>query len=140
MTERTNPKTAEIVKTGFIVGRDQKIVAPDEVELMASLGCPDREIAEYFGINEDTLRYNFKSFLINGKQNLRNTLRRAQIRVAVEGNAAMLIWLGKQVLSQSENVYTSEADQPLPWIESDPNTTEQAVDTINKLESNNDAS
>lgn len=133
MTERTNPKTAEIVKTGFVVGRDQKIVAPDEVELMASLGCPDREIAEYFGINEDTLRYNFKSFLINGKQNLRNSLRKAQIRVAIEGNATMLIWLGKQLLSQQENPYATDAEQPLPWIQSEPETQDQ--NTINNEES-----
>ena len=131
--ERTNPKTAEIVKTGFVVGRDQRIVAPDEVELMASLGCPDREIAEYFGINEDTLRYNFKSFLINGKQNLRTSLRKAQIRVAIEGNPAMLIWLGKQLLSQSENVYNSDAEQALPWIQSDPESQDQT--TINNEES-----
>jgi hypothetical protein len=134
--ERTNPKTVEVVKTGFIVGRDNKVVMPDEVELMASLGCPDREIAEYFGINDDTLRYNFKSFLINGKQNLRNGLRKAQIRIALEGNATMLIWLGKQILSQQENVYNTDAEQPLPWIETEITETD-ATETINKLEPDN---
>jgi hypothetical protein len=134
--ERTNPKTVEVVKTGFIVGRDNKVVMPDEVELMASLGCPDREIAEYFGINDDTLRYNFKSFLINGKQNLRNGLRKAQIRIALEGNATMLIWLGKQILSQQENVYNTDAEQPLPWIETEITET-NTTETINKLEPDN---
>jgi hypothetical protein len=134
--ERTNPKTVEVVKTGFIVGRDNKVVMPDEVELMASLGCPDREIAEYFGINDDTLRYNFKSFLINGKQNLRNGLRKAQIRIALEGNATMLIWLGKQILSQSDTVYNTDAEQPLPWIETEITETD-ATETINKLEPDN---
>ena len=134
--ERTNPKTVEVVKTGFILGRDNKVLMPDEVELMASLGCPDREIAEYFGINDDTLRYNFKSFLINGKQNLRNGLRKAQIRIALEGNATMLIWLGKQILSQQENVYNTDAEQPLPWIETEITETD-ATETINKLEPDN---
>lgn len=138
MTERTHPKTTEVVKTGFIVGRDQRVVLPTEVELMASLGCPDREIAEYFGVNDDTLRYNFKSFLINGKQNLRNSLRKAQIRVALEGNATMLIWLGKQLLSQQENIYNLDDQQALPWTESEPEVAEQ--NTINTLESDDAAS
>lgn len=135
MTERTNHKTVEVVKTGFLVGRDNKIVIPDEVELMASLGCPDREIAEYFGVNEDTLRYNFKNYLLNGKQNLRSGLRKAQLRVALEGNPTMLIWLGKQLLSQSDTIYNTDALQPLPWNQDETET--DTAETINRLEPDN---
>jgi hypothetical protein len=73
------------------------------------------EIAEWFGIDDSTLNYNFKQELLKGKLNLSQSLRRAQITLALSGNATMLIWLGKNILGQSENPFNSEDNQPLPW-------------------------
>jgi hypothetical protein len=42
-------------------------------------------------------------------------LRRKQIEVAMKGNAVMLIWLGKQILSQSDTPITEEDKNVLPW-------------------------
>jgi hypothetical protein len=109
------PKYADIVKTGIVVGRNKVVVPPDEVEHLASLGCTDREIAEYFGVKEDTLRYNFADFLIKGRHNLKTTLRQAQLRVALEGNPTMLIWLGRNMLSQNEQGQANDDNRPLPW-------------------------
>jgi hypothetical protein len=38
-------------------------------------------------------------------------LRRAQLRLAIDGNVTMLIWLGKQYLGQSDHPF-AESDLP----------------------------
>lgn len=108
---------AEIVKMGIVIGRNKIAVPPDEVEHQASLGCTDSEIAKYFGVKDDTLRRHFSEYLIKGRHNLKTSLRQAQLRVALEGNPTMLIWLGKNLLSQNDNGTTSEDKRPLPWTD-----------------------
>jgi len=46
----------------------------------------------------------------------KNSLRRAQLKVALDGNVTMLIWLGKQMLGQSETKI-SDSNEILPWNE-----------------------
>jgi hypothetical protein len=114
-SKRKQRKTATIEVEGVVVGRDKKVVPPKDVERLAQMGCKDSEIAEWFGIDENTLRYNFSVELLKGKLALNQSLRQAQIRLALSGNATMLIWLGKNILGQSENPVDSEANTPLPW-------------------------
>jgi hypothetical protein len=114
-------------------------VPPDEVEHLASLGCTDREIAQYFDISESTLRYQLSAFLIKGRHKLKSTLRQAQLRVALEGNPTMLIWLGKNLLQQNDAGTTSDDRRPLPWtdemdddvIEADDNHTKVVEGELN---------
>lgn len=117
--ERRDPKWGEVTKKGLIVGRGarQRVVPPDEVYRLATMGCPDREIAEWFEISESTLRYNFSSYLAKGRTELKQRLRLAQLRVAFEGNPTMLIWMGRQILGQTENPMSSDDDKILPWCD-----------------------
>lgn len=110
-------KWAEKTVKGIVVGRNKIIVPPEEVEHQASLGCTDREIAAYFDVHENTLRYNFKEFLTKGRHNLKTSLRQAQLRVALDGNPTMLIWLGKNILSQQESGHASVDNRALPWTD-----------------------
>jgi hypothetical protein len=100
-------------------GRTKRIVVPKDVYELASIGCTDREIARWFDCDENTLRYNFKDIIEKGREDLKNSLRRAQIKLALSGNAVMLIWLGKNILNQSDNPIDSQANQPLPWTDED---------------------
>ena len=104
---------------GIEVGKDKKIIDPKEVEKLASIGMKNSEIAEWLGIDDSTLNYNFKQELVKGKHNLHCSLRQAQIRLAMSGNATLLIWLGKNILGQSDNPVDSEANTPLPWSDQD---------------------
>lgn len=113
--KRKQRKTAIMEVEGVVVGRDKKVVPPKDVERLAQMGCKDSEIAEWFGVDENTLRYNFSVELLKGKLQLSQSLRQAQIRLAMSGNATMLIWLGKNILGQSDNPIDSEANTPLPW-------------------------
>ena len=112
------PKWGTIVKEGIIVGRDRRVVPPDEIEHLASLGCTDREICDYFKINDNTLRYNFDDYLRTGRQRLKTTIRQAQLRLALEHlNPTMLVWLGKNYLQQNENGQANDDNRPLPWTD-----------------------
>jgi hypothetical protein len=103
--------------TGIEVGRGEtkKIIDPVEVEKLASIGMKNSEISDWLGIDDSTLNYNFKQQLTKGRLKLNQSLRQAQIRLALSGNATMLIWLGKNILGQSENPTDSDANAPLPW-------------------------
>ena len=56
-------KTDTMEVEGVVVGREKKIVPPTEVYKLAQLGCKDVEISDWFGVNAETLRYNFKAEL-----------------------------------------------------------------------------
>ena len=47
-----------------------------------------------------------------GQSELRSKLSEAQIRVALEGNVTMLIWLGKQYLGQRDNAVEVNPSTP----------------------------
>ena len=114
-SKRKTRKTATVEVEGVVVGRDKKVVPPNDVLRLAQMGCKDSEIAEWYGVDENTLRYNFIVELLKGKLALNQSLRQAQIRLALSGNATMLIWLGKNILGQQESPVNSEANAPLPW-------------------------
>ena len=114
------PKQLKAVEVyGYEVGRGlrKRVVTPEDVYKLASIGCSDSEIARWFDIAETTLKYNFSEIIAKGRDDVKMTLRRAQIRLALSGNAVMLIWLGKNMLNQSDNPVNSEANAPLPFVD-----------------------
>ena len=117
------PKQLKAVEVyGYEVGRGlrKRIVNPDEVYKLATIGSNDREIARWFDMNEETLRYNFKDVLEKGREDLKQSLRMAQIKAALGGNVTMMIWLGKNILGQSDNPTNTEDKKPLPWQDDEP--------------------
>jgi len=119
ITARRAPKTAIMEVEGRVVGRDKKIIDPNQVKIYASLGCKDSEICDLLGLDSNTLRYNFKQELLAGKAEMCMSLRRKQFEVAMSGNAVMLIWLGKNCLGQSDQGTLSSDNAPLPWTDTD---------------------
>jgi hypothetical protein len=109
---KTGTKTVE----GVVVGRDKHVIDPQEVFKLAQIGCKDTEISQWFGIDDNTLRYNFSVELTKGRLALNQSLRRAQIQVALNGNPTMLIFLGKVLLGQREDNLDTEENQILPWV------------------------
>ena len=118
--KKTGPKGKKLVEAtyqGIEVGRgdNKKVIDPKEVEKLAALGMKISEMAEWFGVDDSTLNYNFKQEILKGKHNLNCSLRQAQIRLAISGNATMLIWLGRNILGQTDSDNHSDANAPLPW-------------------------
>lgn len=121
---KTGPKPRPLVAVevwGYEVGRgrNKRVVVPKDVYELAVIGCNDREIARWFDLNEDTLRYNFSDIIAKGREDLKHSLRRAMIKNALNGNAALQIFLAKNMLGMSDNPVDTEANAPLPWRDED---------------------
>ena len=92
---KPGPKPKELVTAeyqGIAVGRDKKVIDPNEVEKLAALGCRDNEIANFFGIKDQTLQYNFQDNLIKGRENLKITLRRAMLDNACRNEVPLFVF------------------------------------------------
>ena len=96
-------------------GKKYKTIDRDLVYRLASIQCSMTEIAEAVGTSTDTLRRRFKDVIEAGKAQGRQSLRRVQWDKALKGDTKMLIWLGKNILKQRDQVEDDEGSQPLPW-------------------------
>ena len=84
-------------------GRPKKYnLDTNQVEQLASFGCTDTEIASFFDISRTTLERNYEQYMTKGRESGKIRLRQMQWASAKKGNVAMLIWLGKQILGQSD--------------------------------------
>ena len=64
----------------------------EQVEKLASYGCSNKEMGEFFGCDESLLRKSYSEFLTKGRQKGKIRLRQLQWRCAENGNVTMLIW------------------------------------------------
>ena len=88
------------------MARPKKDIDGEKVCQLAEYGLNNTEIAEYFNVSEGTIRNSFYEFLTKGRLNVKTKLRMKQIQVALKGNPALLIWLGKVILGQKETIET----------------------------------
>ena len=86
----------------------------DQIKKLASLGCTNKEISDFFGCSADLLEKSYSEFLTKGRAEQKLRLRQLQWKSAEKGNIVMQIWLGKQILGQSENNIKEDAE-PLAW-------------------------
>lgn len=108
------------VKTieGKIVGRNNVIVPPQEVEDLAALGCNNKEIYTWFGITEGALMRNFAEELEKGRNRLKQSLRRAMLQNACANmQPAIQIFLAKNILGMTDSGAATEEFKPLPWTD-----------------------
>ncbi len=86
----------------------------EEVQKLAKYGMTNVEIADFFGCDESLIRKSYSEYLTKGRAKMKLRLRQLQWKSAEKGNAVMLIWLGKQMLGQSD-IPIGEDSQPLEW-------------------------
>ena len=80
---------------------------PDRVlSGLAALGCTEPEIQHLLACSPDFLASK-SDILASGRTRLKHSLRRAQLKQALKGNASMLIWLGKTYLGQKDQPDTN---------------------------------
>tara|TARA_Y100001938_G_scaffold34247_1_gene47043 strand:- start:341 stop:766 length:426 start_codon:yes stop_codon:yes gene_type:complete len=78
-----------------------------KVRMLASFGCSFQEIAKYFACDEAQIRKKFRDSYEQGRQDMKLKIRQAQLKSALEhGSQALLIWLGKNYLNQSDKADT----------------------------------
>ena len=95
------------------MGRPKKYnIDTDQVEKLSGLGCTNTEIASFFGCDESLIRKSYSEFLTKGRDKGKIRLRQWQLKSAERGNVAMLIWLGKQMLGQTDKQEITTTELP----------------------------
>ncbi len=90
---------------------------------MAYHGCTWNEIGTLLEVNPRTIERNYRDVINIAQSKFKHDLRRLQLKSAREGkgNCTMLIWLGKQYLSQQESpqmdVKKEQFDKFIEWID-----------------------
>ena len=97
------------------VGRPKIEIDEELLYKLATIHCTMKEMVDIMGVSQDTLKRNYAHIIDKGKADGKMRLRRKQVEVAMSGNHTMLIWLGKQMLGQSENPVNSDDTKILPW-------------------------
>jgi hypothetical protein len=101
-----------------------------KVYRLAKLGASNVDIGFVVGCSENVIRARFGEVVAKGKAERRNSLRSWQWKAARDGNVTMLIWLGKQMLGQSDKIETKS--QVTTQVDRDQQdamlTTEETID------------
>jgi hypothetical protein len=119
----TNVKYGEKTVVGRVVGRNKVVIPEDQVAQLSEYHCTNKEMADFFDVPLQTFMDNFRDIITKHRIITKQRLRKKQIEVALSGDKTMLIWLGKQMLGQSENPISDESSQVLPWLEDDGSAT-----------------
>jgi hypothetical protein len=102
-----------------------KVIDYAAVEGAASIGCTRDEIAAVIGVAPSTLYLRIdqdpqmREAIERGSNKGKATLRRMQWKGAQDGNATMLVWLGKQMLGQKDMLrqeHTGEDGAPISYV------------------------
>jgi hypothetical protein len=94
------------------MARPRLEIDEDQVFQMASFGLTIPEIAAVLQCSHDTLERRFLDVIAEGKELCRGSLRRKQYELAMAGNVTALIWLGKNLLGQTDKTEVFERDTP----------------------------
>lgn len=98
-------------KWEYVSGRRKIEFSDKDKEMilrMAGNGCPNTEIADYFGCTDKTIYNHFYEELTRVRAGRKNDLRYYQWARAKQGSDKMLAWLGMNELGQSNKAdYTS---------------------------------
>jgi len=94
----------------------------DRLRALGSIDCTREEAAAVLRVGRTTLYEFFRKFpeaveaFEEGREEGKASLRRAQFKSALNGNTAMQIWLGKQLLGQRDK-HDIEVDRKVTWEE-----------------------
>ena len=80
-----------------------------ELERLSAMQCTDEEIAAWFKVTPRTIerrRKNraFAEVMDRGRAKGRISVRRQQMKLLDQGNATMGVWLGKNILGQTDEI------------------------------------
>lgn len=107
-------------QSGNPAGKPKTPIDVVELENLAKLHATQADMAAHFGLTKRAIEYRvadvetmypvdngteeltFKEIIERGNARGRVSLRQSQFKLAIDGNATMQIWLGKQLLGQSD--------------------------------------
>ena len=110
-----NVKYGEKIVRGRVIGRAKTVIPEEQVLELAKLHCTSKEMSEFFEVPLSTFTDNFRDIITKGRLETKQRLRAAQLKLAMNGDRTMLIWLGKNILGQTDAPINTDAVQILPW-------------------------
>lgn len=111
-------KYGETTVKGLIVGRgdNEQIIPIEQVRKLASLHLTYRDMAEFFGVKENTFRDHFRFEVERSRQTTKQRLMEAMLENAITRlNPTTQIWLSKNLLGFTDNPVNTDSNQVLPW-------------------------
>ena len=98
-------------------GRPKIIVDIEILKNLASIGCPDYEIASVLNVSARTLNRNYAEIIDQFREKGKASLRKKMWDKAVKkDNTMMQIWLSKNYLGMKDRTQTETITEPLPLI------------------------
>ena len=98
-------------------GRPRIVIDIEILKNLASIGCPDYEIASVLNISAKTLKRNYADIIEQFKEKGKASLRKKMWDKAVKkDNTHMQIWLSKNYLGMKDRTQTESIVEPLPLI------------------------
>ena len=117
-----NVKYGEKTVVGRVVGRNKVVIPEQQVAELSKLHCTNKEMADFFGVPLQTFMDNFRDIVTKNRLITKQRLRKAQLDLALnKHDKTMLIWLGRNMLGQSESPISTEQSTILPWNDGDNN-------------------
>ena len=86
-----------------------------QLKNLARFGCTNKEMGEFFGCSPDLIGKSYSDIITKGRAEMKLRLRQLQWKSAERGNVTMQIWLGKNVLNQTDTPLDEEDGTILPW-------------------------
>lgn len=86
------------------MARPKLQINEEQVKQLAAINCSYAEMAAVLDCDESTLSRRFAQAIKKGRETGTMSLKRKQWEIAMGGHVTMLIWLGKQMLGQTEKV------------------------------------
>ena len=98
-------------------GRPKIVIDIEILKNLASIGCPDYEIASVLNISAKTLKRNYADIIEQFKEKGKASLRKKMWDKAVKkDNTHMQIWLSKNYLGMKDRTQTENINEPLPLV------------------------
>ena len=119
-TAQPRRKYGEQTIKGIIVGQreNRRIIPIEQVRKLAALHLSYRDMAEFFGVKENTFRDNFRYEVERYRQVTKQRLMEAMMTNAFERmNPTVQIWMSKNILGWTDQPINTESSQVLPWLD-----------------------
>jgi hypothetical protein len=94
---------------------------------LAHIGCTYPEIASITGVPQSRLHSKFKELIEDGMSDLKMSLRRKQIKMAMEGSERQMSKLADHYLGQSESLNINHKHEEVKDVDS-----EQLIEVIKR--------
>ena len=108
---------ADVIVKSKSDGRPKIEVDLEILKNLASIGCPDYEIASVMNISARTLKRNYAEIVEQFREKGKASLRKKMWDKAVKkDNTNMQIWLSKNYLGFKDRTQTETITEPLPLI------------------------